>query len=45
MWWVLLLSWIAMLGMMSVLIRVRYRLEAMRAQVDAFRMETSRSSR
>jgi heme exporter protein C len=41
--WVLLLTWAAMLGVMTVLIRLRYRLEALRAEVDAIRMETARS--
>ena len=43
--WVLLLSWAAMLGVMTVLIRLRYRLEALRSEVDAYRMETARSDR
>ncbi|HVA93704.1 MAG TPA: cytochrome c biogenesis protein CcsA [Candidatus Dormibacteraeota bacterium] len=43
MWKVLMLCWVAMLGVMVVLIRVRYRLEAMRAEVDAYRMETARN--
>jgi hypothetical protein len=42
--WVLLLSWAAMLGVMTALIRLRYRLEALRSEVDAFRMETSRNA-
>ena len=29
---------------MALLIRVRYRLEALRAEVDALRMEASRNS-
>jgi hypothetical protein len=29
---------------MTVLIRLRYRLEALRAEVDAYRMEASRSA-
>jgi heme exporter protein C len=44
MWRVLFLSWVATLAVMVVLIRVRYRLEALRAEVDAFRMETSRNN-
>ena len=40
---VLLLTWAATLGVMTVLIRLRYRLEALRSEVDAFRMETARS--
>jgi heme exporter protein C len=43
--YVLLLCWAAMLGVMSVLIRLRYRLEAMRSEVDALRMEAARSGR
>src|SRR4029077_12919139 len=43
MWWVLMLCWLAMLGVMTVLIRLRYRLESLRAEVDACRMETSRN--
>jgi heme exporter protein C len=43
--WVLLLCWAATLGVMALLIRVRYRLEALRAEVDAYRMETARSGR
>jgi heme exporter protein C len=43
--WVLLLTWAAMLGVMTVLIRLRYRLEALRAEVDAYRMEGARSGR
>ena len=34
--WVLLLCWAATLGVMTVLIRLRYRLEALRAEVDAY---------
>jgi hypothetical protein len=30
---------------MALLIRIRYRLEAMRMEVDALRLEASRSSR
>src|SRR6202045_4497880 len=41
---VLLLCWGAMLGVMALLIRVRYRLEALRAEVDGIRMETSRNA-
>jgi heme exporter protein C len=40
--YVLLLCWAAMLGVMTLLIRLRYRLEAMRAEVDAYRMDASR---
>ena len=43
--WVLLLCWCATLGVMWQLIRVRYRLEALRAEVDALRMEASRTAR
>jgi heme exporter protein C len=43
--WVLLLTWAATLGVMTVLIRLRYRLEALRSEVDAVRMETARSGR
>jgi heme exporter protein C len=45
MWRVLMLSWVAMLGVMALLIRVRYRLEAMRSEVDQFRMDASRDGR
>jgi heme exporter protein C len=40
----LLLCWAATLGVMTVLIRIRYRLEAMRADVDGYRMNVSRNS-
>ncbi|HTC62923.1 MAG TPA: cytochrome c biogenesis protein CcsA [Candidatus Saccharimonadales bacterium] len=43
--WVLLLCWAATLGVMVVLIRLRYRLEALRSEVDALRMESARSTR
>src|SRR5580692_4629742 len=43
MWKVLLLCWAAMLGVMTVMIRLRYRLEALRSEVDAIRMETARN--
>ena len=43
--WVLLLCWAATLGVMALLIRVRYRLEALRAEVDAYRMESARNGR
>jgi hypothetical protein len=43
--WVLLLAWVAMLGVMVVLIRLRYRLEALRSEVDAYRMDAARSGR
>jgi heme exporter protein C len=43
--WVLLLTWAATSGVMIVLIRLRYRLEALRAAVDAVRMESARSVR
>jgi heme exporter protein C len=42
--WVLLLSWAAMLGVMAVLIRLRYRLEALRSEVDAYRMHAERGA-
>jgi hypothetical protein len=45
MWRVLMLCWAAMLGVMTLLIRVRYKLEAMRTEVDALRMEQSRTHR
>ena len=45
MWRVLLLCWCATLGVMTLLIRVRYRLEALRAQVDALRLSADRGSR
>jgi heme exporter protein C len=41
--YVLLLCWAAMLGVMTALIRLRYRLEAMRSEVDAYRMDAARS--
>lgn len=41
---VLLLSWCAMLGVMALLIRVRYRLEALRAEVDGIQLEASRKA-
>ena len=43
--WVLLLCWAATLGVMVVLIRLRYRLEALRSEVDALRMEFARTTR
>jgi len=43
--WVLLLTWVALLGVMTVLIRLRYRLEALRSEFDAYRMEAARSAR
>ena len=43
--WVLLLCWAAMLGIMIVLIRQRYRLEALRSEVDAYRMDAARTGR
>jgi heme exporter protein C len=45
MWRVLMLCWCATLGVMVLLIRVRYRLEALRAEVDALRLEASRKAR
>src|SRR5580704_13234651 len=42
--WVLVLTWAATLGVMTVLIRLRYRLEALRSEVDTIRMETSRNA-
>ena len=42
MWRVLLLCWCAMMGVMVVLVRIRYRLEAARAEVDTIRLEASR---
>ncbi|MBZ5697086.1 MAG: cytochrome c biogenesis protein CcsA [Acidobacteriia bacterium] len=45
MWWVLILCWCATLGVMTLLIRVRYRLEGLRAEVDALRLEASRNAR
>jgi heme exporter protein C len=41
--WVLLLSWVATLGVMVVLIQLRYRLEELRSEVDARRMEAART--
>jgi heme exporter protein C len=43
--YVLLLCWAAMLGVMTLLIRLRYRLEAMRSDVDAYRMDAARGGR
>lgn len=43
--YVLLLCWAAMLAVMVVLIRLRYRLEGLRAEVDAYRMDTARQGR
>jgi hypothetical protein len=43
--WVLMLCWAATLGVMTVLIRLRYRLEALRAEVDAYRMDAARDGR
>jgi hypothetical protein len=34
-----------MLGVMTLLIRIRYRLEAMRTEVDALRLEAARHVR
>jgi heme exporter protein C len=45
MWRVLMLCWLAMLGVMTLLIRIRYRLEAMRTEVDALRLEAARHVR
>jgi heme exporter protein C len=45
MWWAAMVCWAAMLGVMILLIRVRYRLEAMRSEVDAIRIEGSRHTR
>jgi heme exporter protein C len=45
MWQAAMVSWAAMLGVMILLIRVRYRLEAMRSEVDAIRLEASRHAR
>jgi heme exporter protein C len=42
MWQAVLVCWAAMLGVMALLIRVRYRLEAMRSEVDSIRLEASR---
>jgi heme exporter protein C len=42
--YVLLISWVATLGVMTLLIRIRYRLEALRAEVDGIRMNVSRNS-
>jgi heme exporter protein C len=41
MWWAVLICWAAMLGVMALLIRIRYRLEALRSEVDAIRLEES----
>jgi heme exporter protein C len=45
MWRVLMLCWAATLGVMALLIRIRYRLEAMRMEVDALRLDASRHAR
>jgi heme exporter protein C len=45
MWQATMMAWAAMLGVMALLIRVRYRLEAMRSEVDAIRLEASRHTR
>jgi len=45
MWRVLMLCWLATLGVMTLLIRIRYRLEAMRTEVDALRLEAERNVR
>jgi len=42
MWRVVLLCWAATLAVMALLIRLRYRLEALRAEVDGIRLEASR---
>jgi heme exporter protein C len=42
--WVLLLCWAATLGVLVLLIRIRYRLEALRSEVDGIRMNASRNS-
>jgi heme exporter protein C len=41
---VLMLCWIALLGVMVVLLRQRYRLEALRHEVEQLRIESSRGS-
>jgi hypothetical protein len=45
MWRVLMLCWLAMLGVMTLLIRIRHRLEALRAETDVLRLEASRNVR
>jgi len=45
MWRVLMLCWLATLGVMTLLIRIRCRLEAMRTEVDALRLEAARHVR
>jgi hypothetical protein len=40
-----MLCWLATLGVMTLLIRIRYRLEAMRTEVDGLRLEASRHTR
>src|SRR5215469_7848153 len=40
--YVLLLCWAALLAVMMVLIRLRYRLEGIRTEVDSYRMDASR---
>jgi heme exporter protein C len=42
--WVLLVCWIALLSMMAVLIRLRYRLEALRAEVEILRVGAAESA-
>ena len=44
MWRVVLLCWAATLAVMALLIRLRYRLEALRAEVDGIRLEASRKA-
>jgi heme exporter protein C len=39
MWWVLLFSWLAMLALMALLIRARYRMEAARGALEIVRRE------
>jgi heme exporter protein C len=39
--WVLLICWVALLSMMAVLIRLRYRLESLRAEVEAVRVSAA----
>jgi heme exporter protein C len=43
MWRVVMLCWAATLVVMTLLIRLRYRLEALRAELDGIRLEASRA--
>src|ERR1700726_2646828 len=43
--WVLLLCWAAMLGVLVLLVRQRYRVEALRWDVDRLRLDAARNAR